>query len=1825
MNEFIAAEFIECNGVDSLLPFLYLKPCFSNALMSSYLDIITILLSYPKALNQIMNYKLFQTKSLISKQIEEEEEDELMGTTQSVSQNYLISNNYQQLLSLLLEETERVCSVSVKYQSTAHQLIQFILSFVSYVDNIKQLTSLLSLDLLSDIEKISETMNWKHASCENTGSKTAGGDDEDEMGGDNGNDALLVEDENDRNLLHLPAQALMEIYSEIEKLINSLSHSWNELSTFFKKKSFDKERWSMILTKYFQHFKFPSSLIALNSLRLLSSELAIMIDWNSPFYIEVIELKKSLNSLTVSLLSILFGECHDWKILFLSVPSAVIQQLFDTTLSSDYSYFRNVTNASNIYHSINCFYRYHNQSLPFFAPSVAAFHRRGTENLSEDGESLSLVSRNNADNEQRIQITFVSTWFYILVCQHYYSLFQSWNHLLSALHSFASHDPSSDGDDDNGSSLDIDEFALNLFQENLSFFFDLLLPPSSPSEHLKQPILLAFVEYFWNDFMKVFCEISNEFVDLYGRKSKGRRKYPKYIYLLFERILHFVVTCWHSLVTSHCFSLLNKNQVLALHSNLKRFLSNLPSSFQQQTLKRDDDQMEEDEEDDAPGSGKKFSKSQFMSEIISNSSFIVRFIEKIKERSNLNNFSASENSLSVVNNLLDVSDQLFVSNHLSNQGPQLSVDDGFNQLEQNLKCIDICNDHCNNLIYYLIILESALQLFHGFTSSSSASTEKIRLVSFSCEFLFNKYSISFSYDKNDVAKAVQLVTSTIKNASQLCGFILNVLQTMEQQLISLLKNIKSALTTIDNGTIDETLRMKWFLSAIYYCMKMKNHPILNLYCSEECQNYNIMMENLSLEIIILISSLSSFSVDPTALSENGKDKNLEESNESSFLGILLYLVSTSFYHEKENVLFLINCFYSIIFASGTSTSSFITSRSHNEQYLNSSLKTWNHLYNDYHHQMFLVNSSVRSSSFKELSNQQLFSDLLNTCLLSLSQTLHTHFIQFLNYFIFDEWLLSSSSSYISAVHLCQPIKSMMKLFSSLVQNVVGSKSNSSLVSEDERNLLAHHENNLIKFLFSFSSLLESTLLSPIFFLQESLLKNLFILLKSSCFELTFLSLQMLIKIYLSVDKLKTIQSSENQPILIKEILKQWGISANSDVVEANNEEPIESNEEIEEKEEIQERMLSFFSLFSKNLTYFLQYLAIELIDLLPTILKHYKENPYMNLLLNQAFFFLWIISFHNKYYWIKFLHNLLLVGEGFTIEFLSIKLWIQFEESYQYLYEMIDIKKQYVLYSSTPSLEDASGVSSSPFTEMEVNVLLLEAFEQCGNATFIMKIVCELLVFAYESNKLSLTILAKSMRYTLCDPRKVIIRYQRMFTMWMTTFNNDFIYSFSSSDGYAELLNSRQVTISLYLKHLVEITSKYSKYQLAKDERLSLRSLKEWIITEQQWLERKNNYEEIVLRNPLFLDLIQTGDTREVERKNLFELELLKVFFQQIRKTDYNLELCGLSSSSTSCRLNNHSLNLNERLFFYDSRNCLFYSSNYASSSTASSTSSSLYSVKRNRSFVVFKEYFQHLFYSFSSSCTFLSCFNQTSEELTSFEKRKKQFLLLHCLPKDDNNDFWEFQKNFHSSSAFIGNGEGKKPRQFELEEDEDSSMMRNSAETAYDFPPSPNKRSAAAFAAASGIYATNPMLNNDKKLPLMPTESEKQFYDLLKLAEEDEEESHTAKSNEFAALFGAPAVGQSSSSGAPARKTRFGAQINPLALQHGINEGVPSNVRAGGHDNFSMNPANITLQNDPSMMFYDQADLGGHPGGNGYSQFPEQNQVNTFHFVVLTIVYFSL
>jgi hypothetical protein len=212
-----------------------------------------------------------------------------------------------------------------------------------------------------------------------------------------------------------------------------------------------------------------------------------------------------------------------------------------------------------------------------------------------------------------------------------------------------------------------------------------------------------------------------------------------------------------------------------------------------------------------------------------------------------------------------------------------------------------------------------------------------------------------------------------------------------------------------------------------------------------------------------------------------------------------------------------------------------------------------------------------------------------------------------------------------------------------------------------------------------------------------------------------------------------------------------------------------------------------------NVTLFtnvLSNLADALVEVLPGVVRRFQETE-QTLVLSQTAILVQLFRLkHTR----QFLEG---VARGLTIEFFVIKLWLSLEDSFQALVEITEALKSRASSSAAASSKgddggEGGGSGSSEASVDDGEERLQAAFAAVAVAAVALRCAAELVLLGYTRGWFSLSVLTRSMRMSMADPRKVSMQFQRAYTMWWTNdrlqverarMKSHFVATDSSSKG----------------------------------------------------------------------------------------------------------------------------------------------------------------------------------------------------------------------------------------------------------------------------------------------------------------------------------------------------------------------------------------------------------------------------------------------------------
>lgn len=134
------------------------------------------------------------------------------------------------------------------------------------------------------------------------------------------------------------------------------------------------------------------------------------------------------------------------------------------------------------------------------------------------------------------------------------------------------------------------------------------------------------------------------------------------------------------------------------------------------------------------------------------------------------------------------------------------------------------------------------------------------------------------------------------------------------------------------------------------------------------------------------------------------------------------------------------------------------------------------------------------------------------------------------------------------------------------------------------------------------------------------------------------------------------------------------------------------------------------------------------------------------------------------------------ISATLTLEGLAVKLWQAFEDSYQQLFEVTELIKLCQAHPEEASLQDLAGQDCGQGVLRSAHILYTGA--ACA-----LRAVIDIALMSFLEGTIALPTLARACRTSLSDPKKVVLRYQRAYTMWAVQARQSASNSNSNSSG----------------------------------------------------------------------------------------------------------------------------------------------------------------------------------------------------------------------------------------------------------------------------------------------------------------------------------------------------------------------------------------------------------------------------------------------------------
>jgi hypothetical protein len=140
-----------------------------------------------------------------------------------------------------------------------------------------------------------------------------------------------------------------------------------------------------------------------------------------------------------------------------------------------------------------------------------------------------------------------------------------------------------------------------------------------------------------------------------------------------------------------------------------------------------------------------------------------------------------------------------------------------------------------------------------------------------------------------------------------------------------------------------------------------------------------------------------------------------------------------------------------------------------------------------------------------------------------------------------------------------------------------------------------------------------------------------------------------------------------------------------------------------------------------------------------------------------------------------------MISNTITLEGLAVKLWLGFEDCYQQLYEVTELMKLCQAHPEEQALHDLMGDDNGYGALRSTHIMFTGA--ACA-----LRAVIDFALAAFLEGAVALPTLARAFRTSLSDPKRVVLRYQRAYTMWAVQARQT--SSSSSSSGASDLEKS---------------------------------------------------------------------------------------------------------------------------------------------------------------------------------------------------------------------------------------------------------------------------------------------------------------------------------------------------------------------------------------------------------------------------------------------------
>jgi hypothetical protein len=178
-------------------------------------------------------------------------------------------------------------------------------------------------------------------------------------------------------------------------------------------------------------------------------------------------------------------------------------------------------------------------------------------------------------------------------------------------------------------------------------------------------------------------------------------------------------------------------------------------------------------------------------------------------------------------------------------------------------------------------------------------------------------------------------------------------------------------------------------------------------------------------------------------------------------------------------------------------------------------------------------------------------------------------------------------------------------------------------------------------------------------------------------------------------------------------------------------------------------------------------------------------------------------------------------------EALAVQLWLAFEDAYQMLMEVSELRKHvHALHQSSSGKKRLLQAQTNTNTNdgqvlvspSECDDLVREAHAQMALSMLSLRVMMDTVLTEHDKGKVTLQTLSKCVRYTSGDPKKAIVRLQRGYTMWASQ-HNSLMLSDASDNAIGGTYDARHGLVLACMKALVESVSRIARTVASKEDK----------------------------------------------------------------------------------------------------------------------------------------------------------------------------------------------------------------------------------------------------------------------------------------------------------------------------------------------------------------------------------------------------------------------